>query len=112
MQRRTGKKRHRVAVQSYTVTSRSAQGDPIRSFSTVATYWAQIEPLTGREMDRGDKQEQIATHRITMRFFTPGMDASYRMVFKTRVFNIVNVINVGERSIDTVVEVQEQGTYS
>lgn len=43
-----GSKRHRLQVQTYTVT-RAPSGQEIKTWSTAATVWAAVEPLTGSE---------------------------------------------------------------
>ena len=64
---RAGRLRHRVVLESRS-TATNAYNEPVVSWSTVGTYWAAIEPLTGRE--RFGSGERIAEGdvRIVMRY--------------------------------------------
>ncbi|KRE17785.1 hypothetical protein ASE63_00850 [Bosea sp. Root381] len=57
------------------------------SHETVAAVWAQVEWLSGGEHWRRGRPEQIATHRITMRW-RAGVDAGQRLRDGERVFDI------------------------
>ncbi len=109
--RRPGLKRHRVDIQAY-VETKNDEGGTIRTFSTVdGLWWAEIVPVRGRgqndEDTQADQQKAVKSHTIYMRFFDPGVDESMRVVFGTTIFNIVTVVNPGERGCDTILEVQE-----
>lgn len=111
--RRTGLKRHRVDIQRYTLTQ-DAQGGQTRTLASVdGLWWAEIQPTTGLEREQGDQQKAIRTHRLYMRFFDPGVEEDDKVIYiddkssKTRTFNIVAVIDSGERGRDTVLDVKE-----
>ena len=91
---RIGRMRHRVEVQQATETQ-DEYGEYARSWATIKTRWAAIEPLTGREMT--DAQQVVATvsHRLRMRHdadLTPKM----RLKFGARIFGIGAVTNLNE----------------
>ena len=105
--KRPGLKRHRVDIQAY-VETQNTEGGTIRTFASVdGLWWAQIEPMRGTEKEQADQQKAIRTHRIYMRFFDPGIDESMRVLFGAKIFNIVAVINPGERGCDTIIDVME-----
>ena len=87
-------------------------GQPLNSIPSmecwgrIATRWAKIESNTGSPYVQNDQIRNLTTHRITMRYFA-GMSPGYRIVFGTRVFNVVGLITTEERNIDTIVACQE-----
>lgn len=91
-----GSLRHRIQVQSATVTS-SAAGN-VKAWATVAngTRWASIEPLRGFEAMQGMQADARVTHRIAMRYLS-GVTPSYRVLFGSRVFHIRQVRDMDER---------------
>jgi SPP1 family predicted phage head-tail adaptor len=103
---RIGTKRKRVAVQKYTET-RGAQGGSLRGFVTENFMWANINPLSASERVEADKTENVRTHRVTMSFYSPGITSADRILFGTRKFGIVSVVNPGERGCDTILDVKE-----
>ncbi len=62
-------------------------GGTVRSFVAVATVWAQVEWLSGDERWRAGRPEQVATHRITLRWRV-GVDAGQRLREGERIFEI------------------------
>jgi len=58
-----------------------------RDYETVAAVWAQVEWLSGDERWRGARPEQVASHRITMRW-RAGVDAGQRLRDRDRIFDI------------------------
>lgn len=76
---RAGELRHRVQIQVAS-DSRDAHGGNVRSWSTIATVWASIEPLTGRELFEAQQIESRATVRIRLRHY-PGLTGKHRILF-------------------------------
>ena len=91
-----GNLRHRVAIQTES-TAVDSYGEPTASWSTDETVWASIEPTSGNEVDIGEGQAGIITHRIFMRY-TANATVSKRLLFGARVFGIVSVLNHEERN--------------
>jgi SPP1 family predicted phage head-tail adaptor len=106
---RTGQKQQRVAVQAYTET-RTAQGGTTESWATENTMWAWVNPIGAMERIQADQTKAIRTHRISMRFYSPGIDETYRILHGTRIYNIISVVNVGSRGCETILDVKEAGT--
>ena len=94
---RIGPMRKRGAIQSASNT-RDDYGEPIPSWSTDATVWASIEPLNGRELVSAQQQHAETTHRVRMRY-QPGttVTAAKRLLFGSRVLEIISVINRKEK---------------
>ena len=64
---RAGKLRHRVTIQKNT-PSQNDLGEAIASWSTVATVWAAVEPLQGREFFEARQEQADVTTRIRIRW--------------------------------------------
>lgn len=62
-------------------------GGATQAFETVAALWAQVEWLSGREIWRMGRPEQLSTHRITLRW-RAGVDAGQRLRDGSRIFDI------------------------
>ena len=98
---RAGRMRHRVAIQSPS-TAVDSFGEQTDSWSTDATVWASIEPLSGREAQVAKQTNPRLSHRVLMRHRT-GVTPRQRLVFGTggdaRTYEIAQVINPDERNI-------------
>lgn len=90
-----GQLRHRVSIQT-------EGGDPddygevIPSWTTSATRWAAVEPLTGREFWASQQLKSEVSHKVTMRggiSITPDM----RLLFDSRPFDVISVRDIDER---------------
>lgn len=81
-----GKLRHRVSLQS-AVDAADSFGQPIRTWSTYATVWAQVVPTSGDESPLANQLHGSTTHKVTIRHRT-GVDVGHRILFGTRVLNI------------------------
>jgi SPP1 family predicted phage head-tail adaptor len=85
----------RVTLQQQT-TTRNSLGEAVVGWTDVATVWASIEPLQGREMWAQMQVQSEITARIRIRY-RPGVVASMRVVYGTRIFTISSVIDANER---------------
>jgi SPP1 family predicted phage head-tail adaptor len=73
-----------------------ASGEPDDAWSDVATLWAAVEPLAGRELFAAQQHHSEVTGRIRIRY-RAGVTAAMRFVFEERVYNIVAQIDSAER---------------
>lgn len=98
---RAGDLRKRVTIQSRNVTQ-DAAGQAIDNWTTLFVGWAEILPLTGRELMAAQAVQSSATHNIHMRYRTefanPKAVADMRAVYMSRVFNIHAALNQDERN--------------
>lgn len=62
-----GKLRHRVTIESLVETQDGTTGAISRAWSTVATVWAAVEPLSGREFLAAQETQSQVTARIVIR---------------------------------------------
>ncbi|AZO78343.1 MULTISPECIES: phage head closure protein [unclassified Bosea (in: a-proteobacteria)] len=84
--RPVGALRCRLLLEAPVETADGAGGQ-LRSFETVAAVWAQVEWLSGDERWRGERPEQAASHRITLRW-RAGVDAGQRLRAGDQIFDI------------------------
>jgi len=96
---RSGRLRHRVTVQRNTPT-RGDAGGRVDNWADLATVWASIWPLAGKEAVQGRAENAEVTHRVQLRWQSSLADLSPRdrLIFAGRVLEIVGVVNVGERN--------------
>ena len=92
--------RHRVTIQQRE-TSKDAYGQDVITWSDLATVWARVSPLQGREYLTARQAVAVAevTTRITARNrsdVTPDM----RVVFGAHTYQIRSVIRPEERNIE------------
>ena len=77
-----GERRHRVLFQTATV-SQDAYGEPDQTWSDLATRWAMVQPMKGRERFAANQVQADVDHRIvcrhdsTMNALAPGDRASW-----------------------------------
>jgi len=106
-----GRLRKRLAIQSAS-ESQNAHGDTVFSWSTDDTVWGQIVPLSEKEVFAAKQVDVNATHRVIIRAYS-GLTASMRILYGTRVFNIVGVKDIEEKGTKMHVLVKEdQGEAS
>ncbi len=100
-----GELRQRIQIQANTVTQ-SALGQPLDSWATVATRWASVKPASGQMFVATEQVRNATTHKIVLRYYA-GLTPRHRIVFKTRVFNILSVINEEELNVRHTVLAEE-----
>lgn len=84
--RPVGTLRRRLMLET-PVEAPDGAGGRLRGFEVVAAVWAQVEWLSGDERWRGERPEQAASHRITLRW-RAGVDAGQRLRDGEQVFDI------------------------
>lgn len=92
---RIGAMRHRLVIEARDAISDSGGGQTV-SWSSGATVWAEITPLSGGELLRQDRLSATITHRISLRYRS---DVAPEMRFRSgeRLFEILTVRDVDER---------------
>lgn len=103
---RTGVMRKRVEIQKIS-SARGADGGFTKDFATETTVWANINSLSAEERVLGDQTKAVRTHRVITRFYSLGVTADDRIKFGTRIFNIVSIVDPGERGCNTIFDVKE-----
>ena len=92
-----GQLRKRVAIQSVG-SAVSDYGELTNSYTTDATVWASIDPVSGAETDIASELVGTVTHKIKMRY-RAGLTANNRLTYDSRTFEIISSRNWQERGI-------------
>jgi SPP1 family predicted phage head-tail adaptor len=92
---RAGSLRHLVSIEDYTETTDSL-GGVSNTWAEFSKAYANIVPLSGNEKYVSAEKHATATHQITIRYLS-GVNPKMRVVYGSRVFEIVSVINTGTR---------------
>lgn len=97
---RAGDLRHRIELQEH-AAGRDALGQPSTEWTSVATVWAALAPLAGRELLAAQAVSAEVTHLVTIRyqaqFASPRRMAAMRFLYAGRIFNIHASIDPEER---------------
>jgi SPP1 family predicted phage head-tail adaptor len=84
-------------------TVKDSLGAPSRTWIDVATVWADIQPLSGREAVIASRISAELSHQITVRyqsiFDNPQLVAQYRVLYRSRIFNIHSALNEDEKRV-------------
>lgn len=92
--------RHRITLQRAELTPGDG-GQFQTEWQDVATVWAEVTPLDNRVWTAETLQDgQLAarvTHAVLLRY-RDGVTADMRVSFRGRHFNILSVVNIGERN--------------
>ena len=101
---KVGKMQHRVTFQRPTTENDRLAGYKDEWFD-VATVWAQISPVSGREY-LAQIRETMVSHKIYCRYLA-GVTPRMRILFKDRIFRIVSVLNWDEKNVGLTIMCEE-----
>jgi len=73
-------------------------GGFFQSWSTVATVWAALWPVSANEQIRAASPTMTLTHRIRIRYYS-GIGPDWRVKFGARFFAIESIVNHEERGV-------------
>jgi SPP1 family predicted phage head-tail adaptor len=97
---RAGKYRQRVQLQVEAPPEEfDSYGQPIPNWSTVGTYWAHVQPLSGHEMVAAKQVKAQATMQIEIRYQGDSIviGPTNRLLLNGRQLGIFDVRNIEER---------------
>jgi len=89
---RAGIMRHRITIQSKSVVRDSFGGETV-TWTTFATVWAQMRPLSGREYFDARQAQADLTTEIVIRYLA-GVLPEMRVVDGDHVYDIWSISNV------------------
>lgn len=101
---RAGQLRHRVTIQ-YRTETQNATGEVTWTWSDLATVWASIEPISGREFFSSQQVQSSVTTRIRVRHRT---DVNAKMRVKYTRDPSSSPLKVAYYAIEAVIPVQER----
>jgi SPP1 family predicted phage head-tail adaptor len=85
-----------IELQSVTGDTRDAFGASVPTWATYATVWAEIKPLSARQLDLGRNYADSVSHAVRIRY-RAGVSPTHRAKFGTRIFTIDGVVETGRR---------------
>lgn len=94
-----GELNKRVILQRLTMT-KNTYGEIMEQWDNVATVWASIKPISGREYFAAEAVNSDVTHKVIMRY-RADITADMRVKYGDRYFTINSVINANESGIST-----------
>ncbi len=100
-----GQLRHRAVIERLTKTP-DGQGGFTASWSSFATVWAEIKPVSASERLRSDRNEILRTHKMRIRFLA-GVSGEMRVIFDDRIFQVKGFITPDEHKDFMFMDLQE-----
>lgn len=100
-----GRLRERVTIQTFTEAS-DGGGGVTRTWSNLATVWAEVKPVRGSESKDGGRLAGLQTYLVTIRHRT-GFDTSARLLWGSKYLNIRTMENRDMRKEFWTMECEE-----
>lgn len=97
-----GNLRHRVAIQRNTATTANDYGQIVPNWSTIATVWAAIDYLDGKEDIQAHEVVGRDRYKVTMRY--TDVTIRDRLLFGNRTFGIESIQNKLEKNAELVLK--------
>jgi SPP1 family predicted phage head-tail adaptor len=94
---RAGQLRDRVKIKQR-VEGLDSFGGSSESFTTLATVWARVIPITGTERHAADQPEAVLSHTVTMRYRTGIVPELQLEVENGPTLDVFSVNNVDRRN--------------
>jgi SPP1 family predicted phage head-tail adaptor len=96
-----GKLKKRLTIQSLPdVPERNSDGSEKvddSQWQDLATVWASVEPISGKEFFAAQEIVAEITHRIRLRYYA-GLTPKMRLKLNDRIFDMQRILNVEERN--------------
>ncbi len=102
---KAGRLRHKVTIEEC-VQTEDGQGGRSTEFFPVGRVFVSIRQATSLEVFNAGRQNNIVTHMIQARF-TRLIDEKARLIFGTRIFNIVSIDNRDEVNRELMISARE-----
>ncbi|MED4586668.1 phage head closure protein [Brevibacillus choshinensis] len=92
---RIGSLRHRITIQKFDKID-DGGGGYVNDWVDVTTISASVSPLQGKERYEAQQIQSTLSHKIKMRYLA-GILPTMRVLYGSRIFNIISVIDPSER---------------
>lgn len=102
-----GKLRHRITLLQQ-VNEVNDYGASTQTWKRVATVWADVRPLSGREYFSAQQVQSEVTTQIWLRHIE-GIKPTMKVKFGKREFEILSVLNIQERDVSLQLMCKETG---
>lgn len=104
-----GKLRHRITFETLAQVS-DGQGGSTETWSTLATVWASVTPVSSKERLYGQKIDYQRSHKVIIRHRTD-ITQEMRFTYDSRTFQIKGALRPDERKFYLFIDAEEnQGT--
>ena len=104
-----GKLRHKITFQSF-AGQMDTFGDPLQAddsnWKDEATVWAAIDPISGKEFYAAQQSQSEVSHKVRCRYRS-GLTTAMRIMFGSRKFKIISIINWEERGESLLIMCKE-----
>ena len=77
--------------------TRNPYGEAGPSWSTFATVWAEVMPVSGREAMQGGQILATADSRFRIRYLS-GLKLTHRISYESNTYDIVHIAEIGRRA--------------
>lgn len=95
---RAGSLRQLIIIQQQ-VTTRNNFGEKDNTWVDLASVYASVNPLHGREFVENRIAQSEVTHRIHIRHYPNLTTKQHRIILGTRVLEIETLLNIDERNV-------------
>lgn len=102
-----GRLQHRIEIQENVFGEQDEHGNRERIWTTIAKVWADVMPLSGRELLLAQQVNATTTHSIRIRF-RDGLKPQQRVMFGERWFDINAIINTRESDRELLLSCTER----
>ena len=103
-----GQLRHQVILRRDATSTSNTFNETVKTGNDdLGTVWASINSLQGREFENSSITVSELTHIIMIRFID-GLTTNHRVIFDSRIFEIVSIKNIEEREALLRLECKEK----
>ena len=102
-----GRLRHRITLMRQ-VNEINDYGATMTKWKSIATVWAEVKPLSGREYFSAQQVQSEITTQIWLRYIE-GIKPTMKVKFGKREFEILSVLNTQERDVSLQLMCKETG---
>lgn len=95
----------RITIQTKTITS-DGFGSHNEVWTNLAIVWAEINPISNKNVFEANKIDDKTTHIITIRYYA-SLTTKDRIKYGDRIFNIIGIINPLENNKIMQIKVEE-----
>lgn len=92
----------KITFQAYTTTTDPSTGYPTEAWADVASVFAKVEPLVGREFLAAEATQSQVTTKFTMRH-RGDIDTTMRIQFDGKTFDIQSIQNIRSGNRETLI---------
>lgn len=91
----SGKLRHPLIIQAATDVEGTMGNAGTQTWTTVQNVHGRVRPMSTKELSNAGGVNSSMSHQITIRYYA-GLTTKHRILFGSRAFNILQVLNKDE----------------